>query len=657
MESKINRKTFLIAGLLVLSSTFSGLFAGGVERYAIYIGSNKGGEGRTELLYAGSDAENIRKTMKEVGGINDKNSIMLVNPSEDDINSAISDITDLIRRNKKDSSRTEFIFYYSGHSDEDSLLLGTEHYSYSNLKSAITDIPSDIHVVILDSCYSGNFIRTKGGQKKKPFLMDDSSVVKGHAYLSSSSETEYSQESDEIEASYFTNAVVTGLRGAADSSGDKKVSLNELYSYAFNETLKKTEDSKSGPQHPNYNITLVGSGDLILSDFSESDSIISIGKDVVGKVVLRDSNGKLVSEIDKNDSTPVMLALPAGKYSVLLSNDTETMQGDVSLNRDDALVIGKKDLHKIETKQNTVRGNQVAQNTQINEDVDDQLHNVFNKLENGVRKVKNEVSESIDGHVGSSKSSKEIEKENKERKRRAEEAKKAAKKEKKESNKSSNKKNAFSKEYSDDVKDMPMDCHIDEKVLFGRSLKHASTPLPFDIEFLMDNSLSYSPDDAFYKHMFLSDSNDFVKKFDVSGTLRTAFVSDKNSEEAEFLGVDAYFVGTETGYFGYSIAPSIGMCVPKGSRFKGLYFNIAPYIFTGYSDSGIDNDWDWQFSVEVGSQNALSNFLVDFYAKALVDYSFASMEYESLDSKVALTFGIRFGLYMPSKRNCLYFYD
>ena len=79
----------------------------------------------------------------------------------------------------------------------------------------------------MDSCYSGNFIRTKGGQHRKPFLIDDSSVVTGHAYLSSSSDKESSQESDEIESSYFTNAMITGLRGAADASGDNKVTLND----------------------------------------------------------------------------------------------------------------------------------------------------------------------------------------------------------------------------------------------------------------------------------------------------------------------------------------------------------------------------------------------------------------------------------------------
>lgn len=352
------KSTFIV--FLLICSTHN-LFAAGVDRYAIYIGSNNGGKEREQLLYASSDAESFKKVMAEVGGIEEANAYLLVDPTKKDINNAMEEISEKIERNRTKSNRSEFIFYYSGHSDEEALLLGENRYDYSSLKQTITDVPSDIHVVILDSCYSGNFIRTKGGQKKKPFLMDDSTVVKGHAYLSSSSETESSQESDEIEASYFTSSVITGLRGAADTSGDQKVSLNELYSYAFSETLKKTEDTNAGPQHPNYNITLVGSGDLILSDFSQSDSVVSIAKDIKGKVLLRDSTGKLVSEINKSDDVPIMLALPKGRYSVVIIGDRDTYQGNFELRRDEGVQIDSGSVKKIDTKKATVRGNKIVQ--------------------------------------------------------------------------------------------------------------------------------------------------------------------------------------------------------------------------------------------------------------------------------------------------------
>jgi len=354
------KKTILAIVSLAVITTSS--YAAEVNRYALFIGSNQGGVKRSQLLYASKDAQRLQQTMKEIGGVSQSNSLLLIDPDNLEINKAIDSLSQQILKTKQNGSRSEFLFYYSGHSDENGLLLGESSYNYSALKAAINQVPSDIHVVILDSCYSGSFIRSKGGQKTKPFLFDDSSIVQGHAYLSSSSETEYSQESDEIQSSYFTNAVITGLRGAADTSGDKKVTLNELYSYAFSETLKKTEDTNAGPQHPNYNITLVGSGDLVLSDFSESECILSISKDILGQVVLRDESGHLVSEINKKDNIPMLLALPQGSYSVSVITLDKTLQGSFALKKGDTYIISIDSLKIAPKKKTTVRGESLENN-------------------------------------------------------------------------------------------------------------------------------------------------------------------------------------------------------------------------------------------------------------------------------------------------------
>lgn len=358
-------KKILALTSLLLFFSFSTLFAvtisdesvSGVDRYAIYIGSNYGGKSRERLLYAGTDAQSFKNAMAEIGGVSETNSRILIDPSKETVDKALEDISNAITGSTNNSKRSEFIFYYSGHSDENAILLGDTKYDYSKLKAAITAVPSDIHVVILDSCYSGNFIRTKGGQKRKPFLIDDSSVVTGHAYLSSSSDNESSQESDEIAASYFTNAMITGLRGAADTSGDNKVTLNELYSYAFNDTLSKTETSKAGPQHPNYNITLVGSGDLILSDLTTAESMLSLSKEAKGKFIIRDANDKLISEINKIEGQPIFMALPSGQYSALIVDEYATKQGTFILEKDQVYVLDQNSLSSIKRKTNRLRGN------------------------------------------------------------------------------------------------------------------------------------------------------------------------------------------------------------------------------------------------------------------------------------------------------------
>jgi len=349
----------LTAGTPAIVSASTGINqSGAIERYAIYAASQYGGPDCTPLRYAGTDANRLYKTMTEIGGISQKNSIVLNGTTKENLENAFNTITARISENKNDSKGSEFFFYYSGHSDEEALLLGNETYSYSDLKNAISTVPTEIHVVILDSCFSGNFIRAKGGSRKKPFLFDDTSIVKGHAYLSSSSENESSLESDSIGASFFTSSIITGLRGAADTSGDKKVSLNELYDYAFNNTLSQTELSTSGPQHPAYNIKLVGSGDLILTDISESDSLVIIPKASAGKYIIRTEDGKLISEINKTAGNEMELALQENTYIVTVITPDSTKQTSIQLKKGDTCTLDEKNMKSVSLTTGTERGPQ-----------------------------------------------------------------------------------------------------------------------------------------------------------------------------------------------------------------------------------------------------------------------------------------------------------
>ena len=120
------------------------------------------------------------------------------------------------------SSPARWSFYYSGHSDEDGLLIGNDRVSYDELRARIQGIPAEVRLAILDSCASGAFTRRKGGVRRAPFMMDGSADTKGHAYLASSAINEAAQESDRIGASFFTHYLVSGLRGAADVIGDRR---------------------------------------------------------------------------------------------------------------------------------------------------------------------------------------------------------------------------------------------------------------------------------------------------------------------------------------------------------------------------------------------------------------------------------------------------
>ena len=165
----MKRVIFTYIGLLCLCFTnIYGQSDNSIERFALYVASNQGGEGREQLRYAGSDSMQMANTMTEIGGVSSANTLVLIDPDRNQIQNALETVGAAVEAAATKAKRTEFLFYYSGHSDEISLLLGDETYDYSSLKAAINLVPSDVHVVMLDSCFSGNFIRAKGGQRQLP---------------------------------------------------------------------------------------------------------------------------------------------------------------------------------------------------------------------------------------------------------------------------------------------------------------------------------------------------------------------------------------------------------------------------------------------------------------------------------------------------------
>lgn len=310
----------------------------GLRRFAIFAGSNNGGNERVELEYAETDAMAMYEVLSEIGGLSPADTIIMADPGVEEIRKAFMNMKNLIEDDNSASRRTEFFFYYSGHSDEMGILPGGELYGYADLRKEIDDMETDVKIAVLDSCSSGSFTRLKGGVKRAPFMVDESVDTTGHAFLTSSSENEAAQESDAIEGSFFTHYLISALRGAADSTQDGTVTLNEAYSFAADETLARTTSSIAGAQHPSYSINLTGSGDLVLTDLREIVSSIAIDKEIDGRIFFRDSSDRLVIEFRKRSGIPVALSLPGGVYKVNLETDKGLSTAVITVSRGEVLL-------------------------------------------------------------------------------------------------------------------------------------------------------------------------------------------------------------------------------------------------------------------------------------------------------------------------------
>lgn len=288
-----------------------------IRRFALVVGANDGGRGRVKLQYAVADAKSVLNVLENLGGVSPDDSRLLIEPNRDTLFWEIRRLKDRIDRARKQHKRIEVIFYYSGHSDEKNILLGKDKVAYQEFRDEINSVDADVRIAILDSCASGAFTRLKGGKKRAPFLVDSAYDMRGYAFMTSSSSDEASQESDRLKGSYFTHYLTSGLRGAADMSRDGRITLNEAYQFTFQETLQQTEKTMSGPQHPNYNIQMSGTGDVVMTDIRKSSAVLRLTERVSGRLFIHDRQNILVVELNKPRGRTIDLGLEPGKYRVI----------------------------------------------------------------------------------------------------------------------------------------------------------------------------------------------------------------------------------------------------------------------------------------------------------------------------------------------------
>src|SRR5439155_22262890 len=94
--------------------------------------------------------------------------------------------------------------------------------------------------------------------------------------------------------------LISGLRGAADTSGDKQITLAEAYRYAYDRTVSATSMLPVGVQHPSYDYRLSGQGELVLASLLKPSATL---------VVPEGSEGSLVTEVVRDQ---VVVELPPG---------------------------------------------------------------------------------------------------------------------------------------------------------------------------------------------------------------------------------------------------------------------------------------------------------------------------------------------------------
>jgi len=362
------KHTRILAAILMVLTALTAATANPVRRYLLSAGANNGGKDRVMLRYAVSDATAFAAVLTDMGGVERKNAIVLSDPSGRELLGGIAKLSRIMASDKAANPgiRGEVFVYYSGHADENGLKLGSETLGWSDFRNAVSGLDADVRIAVLDACGSGAITRAKGGVASPAFLSDASSNMKGYAFLTSSNENEASQESDRIKGSYFTYALLNGMRGAADMTGDGKVSVSEAYQYAFNETLQYTQNTRAGTQHPNRDMNLVGTGDVIMTDLRETSAALLLDINLEGRFFIRDKNGNLFAELRKYRGRAIELGMPPGRYSIEAETPSRSwMSGGVEIAAGKRTALSMNDMKTMKRKPGVARGDDNGEKTLV----------------------------------------------------------------------------------------------------------------------------------------------------------------------------------------------------------------------------------------------------------------------------------------------------
>jgi hypothetical protein len=288
-------------------------------RIGLVAGNNIGNDATRGLRYAEEEVGRLADLLKSAGDFDDV--VVLKGASRGEIEKALVQARERLEKAKASGSPTLFLFYYSGHGDNEALEIGGERLLLRDLRSYFEQLKSaDIRVAFVDACQSGALTGVKGGKRVPGYevRLADAGQVKGMAIVTSSTANEFSQESDDLRGSFFSQNIMAGLRGAADTSHDGQVTLSEVYQFAFNRTLANTAASLVGGQHPTYDYRMAGAGDVILTRTRPRDARLAFAKENGATyTVFSRGHGDVVAEVPSSASDDIYLAVPAGDYRVV----------------------------------------------------------------------------------------------------------------------------------------------------------------------------------------------------------------------------------------------------------------------------------------------------------------------------------------------------
>jgi hypothetical protein len=354
-----SRAAALLALGAILLSASAASAAGEGARFAIVLGNNDGGRDTRPLRFAHEDARRIHALLLRLGGVQPADARLLLGEDADALRKAFDQLEPRIRAAAFRGQSPLLLVYYSGHAKDGALRLGRSAVPLEEIKQHMARSGAQVRIGLFDSCRSGAITRIKGARRAPAFEVDAQALqaARGLVLLSSSAADEDSQESDELGGSFFSHHLASGLMGAADASGDHRVSLAEAYAYAYQRTVADTADTAAGPQHPTFAYELAGNGDVILTDLAERrEGVLLAAQEPAGSWFLVDSRGAIAAEIAKPQGVELRIALAPGTYRIKRRLTDRLRIGEIRVTSGTLALLSDAGLHDVPFSDDPVKG-------------------------------------------------------------------------------------------------------------------------------------------------------------------------------------------------------------------------------------------------------------------------------------------------------------
>jgi uncharacterized caspase-like protein len=223
---KRNILTILLITIAIMSMnarTF--VLATGVSNY---------GDDQINLSQTTKDAKRFKEVMET-----QTHDITLLTSSNVTHDNVLEKLRAICNRAQKED---RVIFFYSGHGMPGAICAYDQAILYDELINVLSNSTASEKICFIDACHAGTMANKETDYSWTKSIKDKSRQI----FFVSCRSDEYSTESSILGAGYFTQALLKGLRGKADTDDNKQITVIELFKYIYGDVLKHSQEK----QHP-----------------------------------------------------------------------------------------------------------------------------------------------------------------------------------------------------------------------------------------------------------------------------------------------------------------------------------------------------------------------------------------------------------------------